>query len=122
MSPHKELRGSLAAILNHPENVLEGEGSGHVIGIFQNVPGRPQGLNPAVRGLTQAPPRVIPGPPLPLLEYIKGKLRGPLQYSTRSGTTAHHLSSTGRALHGEGPCQEKKHWTYLTTFTFGGLI
>ena len=58
--------------------------------------------------LTQASPRVIPGPPLPLLRYIKGKLRRLRQYSPRHGTTTQLLSSTGRTLRREGPHQEKK--------------
>ena len=61
-----EFTESTAAILNHPKNVQEEEGSGHMIRIFQNVPGKPKGFKSPSQGLTQVPPRVIPGPLLPI--------------------------------------------------------
>ena len=64
VSPRVALMSSSSptVILNQTENVLEGQG----LQLFQRVP--VEDLNPPVRGLTQAPPRVPPG-------YIRGKLR-----------------------------------------------
>ena len=102
-----ELTGSAEAILNCPENILE-EGLGHVIHIFQNVPGEAQAFKYCSQGddpgHSQGHSRTSP----PLCEFIKRKLRLLTQYNPRCGTTALLLSSTGRTLHGEGPRQEKR--------------
>ena len=62
-----ELTGSMEAILNCPENVLKGEGSDHVIRIFQNVTGRSRGSKSRGQGgdlgLSQGHSRTSPTPP-----------------------------------------------------------
>ena len=65
--------------------------------LFQNVSAGSQNLNPLVSGLSQAPPRVLPGSPLPTIGYIKGKLR--LRFSSAlradSPPTSSPLSAEG---------------------------
>ena len=53
VSPHEGL--TLAAILNNPEKLLEGEGSSHVICIFQNIPCRLQAFKSHGQGADPGP-------------------------------------------------------------------
>ena len=67
VSPHKELTGFPVAILNDPEKQLEGEGSSHVVHIFQKVPGQPQTFKSLGQGIDPCPSpghtRTSPTPP-----------------------------------------------------------
>ena len=64
MSPHEKPAESQAAVLNDPEQQLQGEGTGHVVRIFQKIPGQTrafknngQGVDPGPsRGCARVPP------------------------------------------------------------------
>ena len=71
-------------------------------GMFQMGP---RDLNPPVRGLTQAPPRVLPQSLLPPSGYIKGPQRLENQFFYWRGLSALLLSSTKqRTQQARAPC------------------
>ena len=55
VSSHVALTKSTTALLNRPKNVVEEERSGHVIHIFQNVPGTLRGFKSPGQGAGPGP-------------------------------------------------------------------
>ena len=117
VSPHEELAEPLPAILDDPEKLFEGEGSGHLIRIFQNIPGRQRAFKSrgqeADPGPSQGHTRTSPTPS----QIYKGETEAAASVEYCSDSVSSHFCVNDH----QSPSHGERRLLPLLTLTFYGI-